>query len=58
MHYIIALQSIPDISILLHPLQIFFFYIFMKKLYLWLFDLRRSAEQSDARKFYDISAKK
>ena len=31
------------------------FLIIMKKLCLWLFDLRRYAKQSEARKFYDIS---
>ena len=34
------------------------FLIFTKKSYLWLFDLRRYAEQSKAKTFYDISAEK
>ena len=34
------------------------FLIFMKKLCIWLFDLRRNAKQHEARKFYDISVEK
>ena len=30
----------------------------MKKLCLWLFDLRRYAKKSETRKFYDMSAEK
>ena len=30
----------------------------MKKVMLWLNDLRRYAEQSEARKFYDMSGEK
>ena len=37
--YHIVLQSIWDIFMLLHHLQLCIFYIFMKKLCLWLFDL-------------------
>ena len=43
---------------LLHPLQIYIFYTFMKKLCLSLFDLRGYAEQSKAIKFYDTSTEK
>ena len=30
----------------------------MKKLYLWLYNFRRYAEQSKARKFYDMGGEK
>ena len=32
--------------------------MFMKKLCLWKFDLRKYAKQSEARKFYDMSGEK
>ena len=38
--------------------ELFYVLIFMKKLCVWLFDLRRYAKQSETRKFYDISAEK
>ena len=43
---------------LLHTLKIYIFYTFMKKICLWLFDLRSYAEWSKAKKFYDVSAEK
>ena len=56
-HYF-ALQSIWDNFMLLHTLKIYIFYTFMKKICLWLFDLRSYAEWSKAKKFYDVSAEK